>query len=278
MGVKTITMRNILVISKNSVNLPTKEKKDYDLNWHILRNFLVTRYGTVFNIYYDTIYDINPDLVIAFGGDGTFLSAAQQYSSSYLLGINSDPNQDPKKGSIGALTSINANQIKEKLPTILYKFNTYPIQLKLEEWPVLSVLLNGEIIKDKIAINEVYFGPEFGYQTCDFNLRLNMNEEDTFNSSGLIVSTGMGSNAWYMNAGGTPFSNDLKAIGIIVREPNLKRNPKLTQKVIPIGNPIEITPLRSGYKIHFDSSPEGIKLNNNDKVEIISNRSIKVIQ
>jgi NAD kinase len=217
--------------------------------------------------------DTEYDLVISLGGDGTFLNAAQRFPTSCLLGINSDyRHNDVKRGSVGALTSMQANQIEEKIPTLL---NNWELGIwNTKDWPVLSVILNGEML-EPIALNEIFIGAEFGYQTCDFRLTAD-DESDIFNSSGVIISTGMGSHAWYRNAGGTPFSNDLQAIGVIVREPNLKRNPSFTNKVIPMNKGLYIYPEREGYKLHFDGRSEGITLSD-DSIEIVSNKSIKVV-
>jgi NAD kinase len=226
-----------------------------------------------FSIYYNCPIDITPDLVISLGGDGTFLRAAQTYPDSYLLGINSDVDSDIKRGSIGALTSMNANQIEEKLPDLLENWSSLEI-INTEEWPVLSVILNGEILKP-IAINEVFIGAKLSQDTCEFRLTAD-NESDLFNSSGVIISTGMGSNAWYRNAGGTPFSNDLQAMGVIVREPNLKRHPSFTNKVIPMNKGLYVYPEREGYKLYFDGR-ERVDLSD-DSIEIVSNKSIKVVR
>lgn len=214
------------------------------------------------------------DLIITLGGDGTFLRAAKQYPDSFLLGINSDPHHNPKRGSIGALTSMDYTQMEVMLPKILNALHSDV--LTIEDWPVLSVELNGKLL-DHIAINELALVPKLAHQTCDFTLELE-DERETFNSSGLLVATGMGSNAWFRNAGATPFSNKLQAMGLIVLDPNLKRNPSFTQKIVPSNDSVKITVHRNGYWIYFDSGPECEVLKLNDVIEVRHLKSIKVVK
>lgn len=186
------------------------------------------------------------DTIITCGGDGTFLTAAQRFPDIPLVGLNSDMHSDPKKGSIGALT---LNVPGDKLPFILQRIASN--QFKIKEWKRLYAALNGK--KGSLyAVNDIYFGPTFGYQTCDFRLRANGDYED-FNSSGLIVSTGMGSTAWFRNAGGTIFNNNLDAFGFVVREPNLKRHPGFTSGILQSGQELTVEPSRDGYILASDS-------------------------
>lgn len=277
-------MKHILVITKTTGyeslgsldkvgrDILEEEYKNHTMSSDKLKR-LLNQYKKEFEIVFspEDWPNTKPDIVISLGGDGTFLSAAQQYPDSLLLGINSDPER-----SIGALTSITGNEIEEKLSFALDML--MQDNLGVEMWPVLSVLINGEML-DNIAINEIYFGPEQAYQTCDFTVKLKDGDQETFNSSGLIISTGMGSHAWFRNAGGTPFSNELQAMGVIALNPNVKRDPSFTQKIVPITDDIVIIPHRDGYRLHFDSKPcDDLELKINDKIETRFLKSIKVIK
>ncbi|HIJ10439.1 TPA: hypothetical protein HA278_00145, partial [Candidatus Woesearchaeota archaeon] len=103
------------------------------------------------------------DLVLTLGGDGTFLSAAQHCSSTSILGINSNPHTNPKKGSIGALTSVCIKDIRNVLQKIQQK------QYNIETWPRLHAMINGKSLS-QTAVNEIYIGPVEQDQTANFKI------------------------------------------------------------------------------------------------------------
>lgn len=210
--------------------------------------------------------------IMTCGGDGTFLAAAQQFNDLLLIGLNSDSSLDHKKGSIGALTSINAWNLEERFPKIFEE------NCNVTEWKRLYVKVDDKMLPN-LAVNDIFFGNLSSYGTCDFRL-IHQNRHEDFNSSGLIVCTGMGSNAWFRNSGGTPFNNDLNAFGYIVREPNQKRHPDFTQGIIKEGQTLLVEPDRDGYVISFDSKNHKISVGITSTIEIgLSDKfPVKVIQ
>ncbi len=188
----------------------------------------------------------NYDIIITLGGDGAFLTAAQHCKNSFILGINSHPHRNPKKGSIGALTGITVQQIPYALQKI--KANQY----HFESWPRLCVAVNGKKLNG-LAVNEIFFGPVEQDKICDFRLTVGR-KWDIFPSSGLLVCTPRGSTAWHQNAGGKPFSHP--AIGFLVREPNLRRCPRFTKGVIPLSQKLIIEAGGENTFLSFDSRVE----------------------
>ncbi len=185
-------------------------------------------------------------LIMTCGGDGTFLKVAQHFKDNILLGLNSDTEADPKKGSVGALTSINKNNLEEMMKKVKEgNFN-------IEEWRRLYAKINGKMLSER-AVNDIYFGAEESDGSSSFRLTYDGKSETFPSSSGLIVCTGMGSGAWYRNAGGTPFSNALPAFGFIVREPQLKRAPDFHHGVIGEQYELLVEPHRDEYIVSFDS-------------------------
>ncbi len=211
------------------------------------------------------------DLVLSAGGDGTFLSCAQQFSHCHLLGMNSDYKPKAGAGSYGALTSVNKTNLKQRLGQL--NKGAYHIA----SWSRLQVIVNGKLI-ERYAVNDIYYGQRLAYRTCDILLEQGGQEQE-FNCSGLLCCTGMGSHAWHYNAGGSPFSNELEAFGFRVLFPNLKRNLKYASGILKKGQDILVTPERDGYILSFDSSPDIIETEMGDEIRLslAPEKAIKVI-
>ncbi|KAK3604241.1 hypothetical protein CHS0354_002049 [Potamilus streckersoni] len=189
------------------------------------------------------------DLIISFGGDGTFLSCARSFPDTLLLGINSDFRRfDSGKGSYGALTALNFMNLSKGLKLI--QAGKYC----LRQWKRLEADLNGTLI-ERSAVNDIYIGNGVSYATSDLSLRYEGREED-FQCSGLVVCTGMGSHAWYRTGGGTPFHNSLDIFGFAVLMPGTKKRYHYTSGILPHGDELEVYPNREGYIISFDSKPD----------------------
>ncbi|MCP4754217.1 MAG: hypothetical protein GY866_25300 [Proteobacteria bacterium] len=205
------------------------------------------------------------DLILSCGGDGTFLSCAQKYQNSILLGMNSDYKPKAGLGSFGALTTTNRTNLEEHL-TCLHNSDFF-----IDRWNRLQVRINGKLI-DRYAVNDIYFGQKISYQTCDITIRQSGMEQD-FNCSGLLCCTGMGSHAWHYNAGGSPFSNDLDAFGFRVLFPNLKRPLKFSSGVISSRHELVVHPEGDNYIVSFDSKSDVIDTELGDEIRISLARS-----
>ncbi len=211
------------------------------------------------------------DLIISCGGDGTFLSCAQKYLDSTLLGMNSDYSPKAGFGSFGALTTTNSTNLDVHLKKLLS--GNYSI----DHWNRLQVKVNGELI-DRYAVNDIYYGHNIAYQTCDITVVQSGMEQD-FNCSGILCCTGMGSHAWHYNAGGSSFSNDLEAFGFRVLFPNLKIPMKFSSGIISRRYELIMVPQRDNYIISFDSKSDVIETQLGDEVRVFlaKDRAVRVI-
>lgn len=218
----------------------------------------------------DQIHPGSNDLVISCGGDGTFLTCAQKYQTSILLGMNSDYKPKAGPGSFGALTSTNRTTLKKNLLRLLEG------DYFIDHWNRLQVTINGKAI-DRYAVNDIYFGQKIAYQTCDITVIQSEIEQD-FNCSGLLCCTGMGSHAWYYNAGGSPFSNELDAFGFSALFPNLKRTMKYSSGIVSSRHELTMIPQGDNYILSFDSKLDVIETELGDKIRVsLAPKPVRVV-
>jgi NAD kinase len=207
------------------------------------------------------------DLVITIGGDGTFVRAANLIENSLVLGINSNP-----KTSEGALTSIAIDEIDKLKQVEENKF-------KIIERQRAEVVLNNKILDEK-AINEVYVGTLSQFHISRYKIKFKDKEEEQ-RSSGILVSTGTGSRAWFLSARGKPFNPSEKKLCFIVREPYFGKRifmPTLFKGDVLEGEKLEIESNRDfGGIIAINDSV--YDFNKGDIVQIkLSEKPLKVIK
>lgn len=132
------------------------------------------------------------DMVIVFGGDGTFLSIARQmiWKSVPILGVN--------LGRLGFLTEVRVEEVYETLELILKG------QYQVQERSMLEACVKraGKELFCLPVLNDVVVGKSAIARVIDFQLRLNSVPVATLKADGLIVSTPTGSTAYALAAGG----------------------------------------------------------------------------
>lgn len=132
------------------------------------------------------------DMVIVFGGDGTFLSIARQmiWKSVPILGVN--------LGRLGFLTEVTVEEIYETLETVLR--GKYSIQ----ERSMLEACVKrgGRELFCLPVLNDVVITKSAIARVIDFQLKLNGVLVATLKADGLIASTPTGSTAYSLAAGG----------------------------------------------------------------------------
>jgi len=132
------------------------------------------------------------DMVIVFGGDGTFLSIARQmiWKSVPILGVN--------LGRLGFLTEVKVEEIYETLATVLK--GKYEVQ----ERSMLEACVKrgGRELFCLPVLNDVVITKSAIARVIDFQLKLNGVLVATLKADGLIASTPTGSTAYSLAAGG----------------------------------------------------------------------------
>lgn len=193
-------LKNIILVYKKNLDNHLFEKINLIKKYFPESNFLALEYSSIKK---EILKEA--ELVLTLGGDGTFVKAAHLIEDSFILGINSNPEK-----SEGALTSISINEIKKLEKLKEKKFKTIERQRA-------DIVLNKKIL-DERAINEVYIGVASQFHSSRYKIKFKHKEEEQ-RSSGIIVSTGTGSEAWFLSAGGKPFHYAEKKLRFIVREP-----------------------------------------------------------
>lgn len=195
-------MKKIGIISNN------KNKKAIEVAKKIY-DFLISRDSKIFLLDEDMMpkkyslpsypgkeFNMNIDLIISVGGDGTFLRASQFSFKGEIpiMGIN--------VGNLGFLAEVDTNNMFEAIENILKG------DYKIEE----RILLEGNIIRGKkilkekglpyLALNEFVISRSALEKVIHVKIVINKVNLLTFSADGIIISTPTGSTAYSLSAGG----------------------------------------------------------------------------
>lgn len=168
------------------------------------------------------------DLIIAVGGDGTFLTAARAAADyeTPLLGVN--------LGRLGFLTDISPSQLLAYLEQILLG------KYILEQRGLLqaSIIRDGQIIHQQTAVNEVVVHRWVTPSMLEIVTSINGVYLNTQRSDGLVVATPTGSTAYSLSAGGPILHPSLNALVLVPLNPHTLSNRSI---VIDDSSEIEIS-------------------------------------
>jgi NAD+ kinase len=154
--------------------------------------------------YQASLAEVEADLAIVLGGDGSILRAALQMRDRQMpiLGVN--------LGKLGFLAAVSPEELPRVLP-----------QVRLGEYRVVehlmfrcTVLQNGQPVAETLGLNEVaiFAGPPFSMLNAD--LYVDAELATTYACDGLIISTPVGSTAHSLSAGGPILRKTLSAFVI----------------------------------------------------------------
>ncbi|MFH1066217.1 MAG: NAD(+)/NADH kinase [Nanoarchaeota archaeon] len=209
------------------------------------------------------------DLVIAIGGDGTILNTAHFIlDKTPVLTVKSEPK------SVGGLCTINYTQFEEAMKNILDD------KFKIEKWTRIEGRMGN---KTDLALNEILIGPKYRSGAARYELDFNGKKEAQL-SSGIIVSTGSGSSAWYSNIAENEgiFSRESDELRFIATEYTAEKGYKLVKGSINSKDSFKIKSLMSiNGVISFDgdSNKRMYKFLTGNEIEIkISDKPLYVIR
>lgn len=148
----------------------------------------------------------NKNLIIAVGGDGTFLRAAHFVGKQLLFGVNADV-----KSKEGFFMKSNKNDFEKKLEKIIRN------KAKIKKLPRLEAYINNKKI-ETLALNEFFIGARKSYHAAKYVLQINGKKERQ-KSSGILVTTPTGSYAWARSCCNKTLPLNSKNFAFVVREP-----------------------------------------------------------
>jgi hypothetical protein len=211
----------------------------------------------------------NKEMIITLGGDGTFLSASHFLENQIILGINDNPTR-----SEGYLTTTNLKNLKKKIRDIKEK------RIKIKEYSRENI----KLFKKKYctvterALNETYFGNSNPHHPSNYELSYR-NKKEFQRSSGILISTGTGSTAWYKAMGGRKYRKTKSQLRFRIRELFIGR---LFKSRIRKGriNPHEKLTIISkiNHGILAIDSIRIYKISEEDKIEISVGKPLRVVQ
>jgi len=158
--------------------------------------------------------EVEADLAIVFGGDGSILRAAHQmgYRQRPVIAVN--------LGKLGFLADIRPAELAD----VLRRFAAGELEVVDHLMLECQVLRNGQPVCHQLGLNEVAVqtGPPFRMMSID--LYIDSELVTTYSGDGLIVSTPVGSTAHSLSAGGPILRKDLQALVIVPISPHTLTN------------------------------------------------------
>lgn len=182
--------------------------------------------------------DLDADMVVVLGGDGSILRGCRQLGQRQLpiIGVN--------LGRLGFLTDLSPAEFRKGLPA-----------LKRGQYTIVEHLMyrcshhkaDGSVITD-LGLNEVTVTSAGALKMLDISLRIDDEDVTTFSCDGLIISTPVGSTAHNLSAGGPILRQELKVFVITPICPH-------TLTVRPIVDSADRT-----FRLSVKDAPPGVML------------------
>lgn len=206
------------------------------------------------------------ELVIVFGGDGTFLSVSKQVNEYNIpiLGINS--------GGLGFLTEFTLNELYPIMEKIIGD------DYEIEERGMLSVSVYKKNKKfgSYTVLNDLVINNGKVSRIIDLAIYAEGNLITTFKADGIIFSTPTGSTAYSLSAGGPIVHPTLPVTLITPICPHI-----LTNRPLVVSNEMEITVkvLTVGSSYLTLDGQETVKVELNDEIKLKkSDSTVKLIK
>ena len=197
------------------------------------------------------------DLIIAVGGDGTILHAANlaQSRDLPLLGIN--------RGKLGFLADILPNDIQDAIKAVLIGDYSEESRMMLEA----TIIKGKNTAHVNLALNDVVIQRSDTGRMLDFNTSIASQYINSSSGDGLIIATPTGSTAYSLSCGGPIIEPNLDSYVMV---PICPHTLSVRPLVLPANKDIEIH-LIGKIDSKADVTVDGRKL-----CEILPNDTIKI--
>lgn len=170
------------------------------------------------------------ELVVAVGGDGTFIEASRRLTTQVILGVNSDPER-----SHGFFCATAADGFEQLFADYLAG------RAKVRKLNRMSLELNGEDLGFQ-TVNEVLVAHHWPAGLSRYGLAIGERQEEQ-RGSGVWVATAAGSTGAIRSAGGKRMPLGSRRLQYLPREPFEPRGReyRLRGGLVPAGAPITVT-------------------------------------
>jgi NAD kinase len=121
------------------------------------------------------------DIVVALGQDGLVANTMKYLNGQHLIGVNPDPRRYD-----GVLLPFTADDMRSILPEVASRRRQVKAVTMAQ-----AVLSDGQQL---YAVNDLFVGPK-SHTSARYEIALS-DRKETQSSSGIIISTGLGSTAW----------------------------------------------------------------------------------
>ncbi len=205
------------------------------------------------------IKDLDVDILITIGGDGTILKALQM-NDAPILGINA--------GLVGFLASADMDDLDEKLQRV--KNGDYTIEERIR----MQVSINEKRLLD--CTNEGVIHTSHISKMRDFEILIDGDQAMCIRADGIIVSTSTGSTCYSLSVGGPIIDPKAEAFVIAPIAPfRLSARPI----VVPAKSQIQIKPLKGKDCVLVLDGQEQIDVGPSDTVSFtMSEKPSRFIQ
>lgn len=158
---------------------------------------LEERFATAMKLPGSPIEEIDADILVTVGGDGTILMALE-HSDRPILGVNA--------GGVGFLSEVEPKYVGSAIDRVLKK------DYRIEERNRLAAYIDKQRLPD--AANEVTLQTARVAKLIKFQVRINGEVMDTLRGDGIIVATSTGSTGYSLSVGGPILHPDVDGIVI----------------------------------------------------------------
>ncbi len=207
------------------------------------------------------------DLIILFGGDGTFLHVAHHFIETNipLLGIN--------LGNLGFMTEIETHEIEKRLRAVSNGDYYLEKRMLLDA----NLLRESKKIFSSYALNDIVINREASARLINIQVYINDILMNSYRGDGLIVATPTGSTAYSLSAGGPIINPQIKALLIT---PICPHNLHIRPTVISQNERVRVIVNTEDGQMNISADGRyNHKLLNNDQVEIrVSNKEINFVK
>lgn len=195
-----------------------------------------------------------PDLVIAIGGDGTFLKTARTFVDYNvpIFGIN--------RGKLGFLTEFSPDEYMKFLPEILD--GKYSV---IEKTGMQASYKKNETEKSLLFFNDAVISKGAFSRAIEIELYIDDLFLNRYSGDGLIISTATGSTAYSLSAGGpiiTPMAND-----VYIVNPVCPHSLSMRPLVLPVNSEVRARTLTNLTNLLLTIDGQvAIELKENDEI------------